>query len=350
MKDERMRELLKLAVNHIESFKEDESVNVFKSLGFTEDEIAEIKIETGLNDADKRNMHEILELHAKRLLEFDNADDYIRYWNCNIVNEVNKLNDEGIISDDEIKEFVKNFGINGDEFDELLKLRIKRPLWFKTVHTTGNIMSNEFVDISKQKSLDTKIDTADKKTEKQINVKPDRHVIWSNMNLNFDDWADDLRAEYPYESEDGLYELMHEINGAYLDDERQNLDIQMNQPILVIADLGLWNGRRDGYKEIMSGNIKDCLYSNTDITEWYVDKHGDLRADAIHHDGTNHYLYRVYKDNVSDTKKENLKNKIYESTATRSDITRITKRLGDEIAKVYGWEIAKQRQAKESVR
>ena len=30
---------------------------------------------------------------------------------------------------------------------------------------------------------------------------------------------------------------------------------------------------------IDSGNIKNCLYSDTDYTEWYVDKYGDLRAD-----------------------------------------------------------------------
>ena len=34
---------------------------------------------------------------------------------------------------------------------------------------------------------------------------------------------------------------------------------------------------------------------------------GDLRADAVHHDGTNHYLYRVFKDGVTDTQIENLK-------------------------------------------
>lgn len=34
-----------------------------------------------------------------------------------------------------------------------------------------------------------------------------------------------------------------------------------------------------GYKMIDAGNIKDCLYSDTDYTEWYVDKYGGLRAD-----------------------------------------------------------------------
>lgn len=45
-----------------------------------------------------------------------------------------------------------------------------------------------------------------------------------------------------------------------------------------------------GYKEIPSGNIRDCLYSDTDYSTWYVDRLGDLRCDAIHHDGTNFYL------------------------------------------------------------
>ena len=76
-----------------------------------------------------------------------------------------------------------------------------------------------------------------------------------------------------------------------------------------------------------------------------MDKNGDFRCDAIHHDGTNHYLYRAYKDGVSDTQIENLKEKIYRGIATRSDITRVTRRLGDDIAKVYGFSIPRQRQA-----
>ena len=100
-----------------------------------------------------------------------------------------------------------------------------------------------------------------------------------------------------------------------------------------------------GYKEIPSGNIRDCLYSDTDYSTWYVDRLGDLRCDAIHHDGTNHYLYRVYKDSASPSQIELLKEKLYRGTATRADITRVTRRLGDDIAKVYGFCIPRQRQA-----
>ena len=84
-----------------------------------------------------------------------------------------------------------------------------------------------------------------------------------------------------------------------------------------------------------------------DMCEWYVDKYGDLRADAVHHDGINHYLYRVYKDTATDSQIENLKAKIYDGKATRADITRVTRRLGDDIAAVYGFTIPRQKQTKQ---
>ena len=106
---------------------------------------------------------------------------------------------------------------------------------------------------------------------------------------------------------------------------------------MVIGDLGLWYGRRTGYKEIESGNIRDCLYSDTDYTTWYVDKDGEFRCDATHHDGTNHYRYRTYRDGVTDEQIEDLKEKLYCGEATEKDIEKVTRRLGDEIGSVYGW-------------
>ena len=87
-------------------------------------------------------------------------------------------------------------------------------------------------------------------------MSDDRHIIWSNYALDYEDWRDDLEAEYPDLTEEQRIALMYEINGDYLDDERTNLNIQLSGPILVIGDLGLWHGRRSGYKEIRSGNIR----------------------------------------------------------------------------------------------
>lgn len=178
------------------------------------------------------------------------------------------------------------------------------------------------------------------------------HLIWSNYALDYADWKEGLEEEYPELTDEERYLLMYEINGDYLDDERTNLNIQLSQPILVIADLGLWNGHHSAYEEIASGNIRDCLFSGRDIeySTWYVDKLGDMRCDAVHHDGTNRLLYRTYKDSATEAQRDNLLAKIYAGTATRADINRVTRRLGDEIGKVYGWDFPQRQPQRESVR
>ena len=59
-----------------------------------------------------------------------------------------------------------------------------------------------------------------------------------------------------------------------------------------------------------SGNVRDCLRLDTDYASWYVDKQGDLRCDAIHHDGVNHYRYRAYRPRVTQEQMEALNDRI----------------------------------------
>ena len=160
-------------------------------------------------------------------------------------------------------------------------------------------------------------------------------LIWTDY-YDFEDWKESTDEKYLSLPEDRLREIFYEANADNLDDERCNLNIQLSAPILVIADLGLWYGRRTGYREIESGNIRDCLYSNTDYTTWYVDKDGEFCCEAIHHDGTNYYRYRAYKDGVTDEQIDDLKEKLYCGTATEKDIDKVTRRLGNDIGQVYG--------------
>lgn len=87
-----------------------------------------------------------------------------------------------------------------------------------------------------------------------------KYVLWSDIDLDFDDWKDDLQAEYPELSENELLAVMYKINADHLGDERMNLDKQLSQPIIIIGDIGRWDGRVQGYKMIDSGNLKDsCI-------------------------------------------------------------------------------------------
>jgi len=165
----------------------------------------------------------------------------------------------------------------------------------------------------------------------------EKYTVWSNKNLDLKDWIDDLKYEYPDASEEELTELMWETNNMYLEDERVNLDINVSSPILVIADLGLWDGRKSGYKEIPSGNIKDCLFSECEYVEWFVED-DEFKCEESHHDGTNYLTYRKYKETASEKEREALKEKIYDGTATQEDIDKVTEKIGRTVMEVYWYQ------------
>ena len=167
---------------------------------------------------------------------------------------------------------------------------------------------------------------------------PEKRMVWQDIDLDIKDWIDDLREEYPDLGEDELIQKMYEINAEYLGDERDNLNIQCGSEIIVFGDIGRWNGRVCGYKIIESGNIRDCLYSDCDMNEWYVDRNGDLCSTQIHHDGRNYLYYRKFKDGLSDDDRDDFLDKFCDGKATQKDIDRVTDKIGTIIAQVYGWE------------
>ena len=166
-------------------------------------------------------------------------------------------------------------------------------------------------------------------------------LIWSSEN----EFDEDFREEFithqkemfgeDYEpSDDKIDEGLSVLNYMYLDDERINLNKTVDGVIIAFADLGLWNGRRKGYK-IYKSNISDILYSECDGAEWYGDGY-NIRGDFSHHDGSNHVLYRVAKDMVE---AEKIAEKIYNGEMDEEQFRRRTRSLYPYVAKVYGWKI-----------
>ena len=91
-----------------------------------------------------------------------------------------------------------------------------------------------------------------------------KQIIWSN-----DSRIDDEAREYYQESqreylEDEDYTVSDEEWGeevnSWLDDERFNLDKEVDGVIIAFGDLGLWRGRRQGY-QILGSNIANILHS-----------------------------------------------------------------------------------------
>lgn len=165
-----------------------------------------------------------------------------------------------------------------------------------------------------------------------------KHTLWTNHNLNLDDWKADILSEYPDMDEDECYALMHEINDTYLDDERGNLRMVKNdEEIVVLADLGLWHGRVPGYKELNSTCLTDCLsVGQYDYVTYYVDEYGEFMCEDIHHDGTNRYIFRAWKPGTEDDR-ENFLMRFIDGLADGAEIDAMTEKLGPKIADFYGW-------------
>lgn len=185
--------------------------------------------------------------------------------------------------------------------------------------------------------------------------KEKRFIIWSNMDLDPDDWKDAYAESIrdtglPFEPDGGgLLDFIKETNYSYLEDERANLDIRLGQPIIVIGGPGFRHGRGTGYKMIDSGNISDCLYDSNGRTEWYVDGYGNLRADSCRHAVTEHYLYRLIKDGATDEQIGLLRDALCSGKPAGGYISRFTRRLGDEVCRAYGWDCPGRKHIKEAV-
>lgn len=165
---------------------------------------------------------------------------------------------------------------------------------------------------------------------KNSKIDFNHRVIWTNT--DYDEWEKSMREDYPDEEEDLSYESYQDDCAIWLDDERCNLNIEVEGYIVGYASLGLWNG---GYNAaaIIGTNVKDILSSECDYLDWYADRY-NVRCKAIHHDGTNYYLYRVAKTREE---AERLVKAIFYHGMTEEQFRKRTKSLRPYVAEVYGW-------------
>jgi hypothetical protein len=160
------------------------------------------------------------------------------------------------------------------------------------------------------------------------NVNVHRRVIWTNN--DYDEWKENMLLDDA--EADVSYDRYCEDCEICLDDERCNLNKEVDGCIIGYANLGFWNGRCAGVK-VLGTNIKDILSSNCDYVTWYCDLH-NVRCEAIHHDGTNYILYRVAE---SREKAERIAERLLDKGMSEEQFRKATKSLRPYVADVYGW-------------
>lgn len=156
---------------------------------------------------------------------------------------------------------------------------------------------------------------------------------------NFGKEVEVTREEYLKTlSDDTIINECSELNRIWYDDAKSELKMaDRGESLIAIADLGFWNGRHSGYKEFKS--LADCLSTNDDDLELYVDSNGDLRRYTSNHDASSYVLFRYWKEGLTDRQKENFIDKVYNGNYTKKDVTRYTCRAGLEVADNFGWKV-----------
>lgn len=157
--------------------------------------------------------------------------------------------------------------------------------------------------------------------------------------FRFDEIKSTLAEEWDEDPEnidnnDVWDKIYSEINWSY-NDELLNLNVDTEGDIIAIASMGLWNGKCSGYKILDKNNLKEILYyGNEDYNHLYYDGF-NVYKDAIHHDGTNHIMFREVRPDVDI---EKLFDKIYNNKPiSKATLNRYTRSLRRYVKQIYGW-------------
>lgn len=169
-----------------------------------------------------------------------------------------------------------------------------------------------------------------------------RHIIWQDaIYENEEDWKEAFeefkKDGEPYENSNIHDFIDAECNYSY-GCEQVNINIEVPNGILVIADLGAWNGRKSGHLNHDLSNVNECLHTYCGgYLKVYLED--DLIAEEAHHDGTNVYTFRKWRDDVTEEQKDDLRIALWaqEKEKAADLIAKYTLSLYPEVAKAYGW-------------
>lgn len=139
-------------------------------------------------------------------------------------------------------------------------------------------------------------------------------------------------------TDEDLQNFQYEESIMNSDDERQNLNMAIETDILAVASLGLWNGRRMGYK-MLGKNLNNIfnVWDSCEEIKLYSDGK-DVKGIGHHHDGTNYVTFRAWKKNVSEAKKEEVLKSLYNNQSqAEALVKKYTRSIHKDIKSIYGW-------------
>lgn len=128
-----------------------------------------------------------------------------------------------------------------------------------------------------------------------------------------------------------------ECDNYTFNDEVQNLNKELGSQVIAIAQMGTWQGRRQGYKRLGS-NLTTIFSVSEQRNEWYSNGK-DILSTQIHHDGRNHIIFRLLRTDRTREGIEKFLKDIYDGKEiTPRKLSAYTTSLHPHVASIYGWQ------------
>lgn len=164
-----------------------------------------------------------------------------------------------------------------------------------------------------------------------------KRMIWNNDVCSEIDTLekDGFFAESEITSEEEKMDIAYERINSVLADEVSNLDVDLEGDIFLIGELQRWNGRGSAYANLETSNIGEAikkavaLFSENDTVEVFVEDER-MKISQLGHDNPVNpsvFEFRVVRS----------ENSRYEIGLSYKENLKVTRRIGDIVAKVYGW-------------
>ncbi len=134
-------------------------------------------------------------------------------------------------------------------------------------------------------------------------------VIFDTKGYSYDDakkyLIEDNGIENP--TDEDIYEEINNCQSIWINDEQAEfkaISPNVNNKIIVLADVGRWNGRKEAIKFFNSLEDILCFMSHYDDWKLYIDRY-QLKGVGHHHDGTDYLTFKEIKSKYNDEMLEN---------------------------------------------
>lgn len=134
-----------------------------------------------------------------------------------------------------------------------------------------------------------------------------------------------------------VYERMRIQNEDDLDNLQWELKRKPTEnTIIALVDMGLWDGRHNGYK--LFDNAEDIvdLVGDYDNYEIYRDTDGNVKMTLSHHDGTHYVTFREFKSHITDSQMNDFISTLLRGKLNNYTIGRYTKSINEYVEGITG--------------